>query len=194
MSVALTVVFSATGLYCLWRLMTVWRPPMETLVDVSHVVMGPAMVVMLWWPSADQTRWIQIAIFGGFAVVFLYHLAGSVTVAARAGALVHGAMNLGMVWMLVAMPILMAAGGGMATDMSMDMAGMDHGSSSLSDLVGLQAWTAMLSWVAVGLLILSAGWWLVRVFQTPGHRVLGGCHCLTCAGMATMLAVMTPAF
>ncbi|MGW6276201.1 DUF5134 domain-containing protein [Kribbella sp. NPDC055071] len=192
MSVALTVVFSATGLYCLWRLMTVRRPPMETLVDVSHVVMGPAMVVMLWWPSAGQARWIQMAIFGGFAVVFLYHLAGSVTVTARAGALVHGAMNLGMVWMLAAMPILMSSGGGMA-GMEMDMAGMDHGAVSLSDLVGIQAWTAMLSWVAVGLLIISAGWWLVRLIQTPGHRILGGCHCLTCAGMATMLALMTPA-
>ncbi|WP_328999551.1 DUF5134 domain-containing protein [Kribbella sp. NBC_00709] len=161
----LTVVFAATGLYGVWRLSTRRWQGIETVVDLSHVLMSPAMLVMLWWPMAATWQWAQIAVFAGLAVVFFYHLSGSETVPERAGAMAHAWMNLGMVWMLAAMPRLMSG----------------------------DAWATMLSWSAVGLLVLTAGWWLVHAARTPGHRTLCGCHGLSCAGMATMLALMTPA-
>jgi hypothetical protein len=164
-TVALTVVFAATGLYCVWRLAARRSQGHETVVDVSHVLMSPAMLVMLWWPMASTGKWAQIAVFGGLAILFFHHLSGSDTVPERAGAMAHAAMSLGMVWMLVAMPLLMSGG----------------------------AWTTLLSWVAVGLLAITAGWWLNRAARIPGHRVLCSCHAASCAGMATMLALMTPA-
>lgn len=182
--VALTVVFAATGLYNLWRLATARSQGFETVVDVNHVVMSPAMVVMLWWPSATGARWPQIVVFGGMALVFFHRLSGSDTVTTRAGALMHAAMNLGMVWMLITMPALMPA--------AMDMPGMEHHRGSISDLTGLDAWAALLSWVVAGLLVLATLWWAVRVARTRGHRLACGCHGLSCAGMSAMLALMIP--
>lgn len=97
-------------------------------------------------------------------------------------------MNLGMVWMLMAMPSLMPA--------TMDMPGMamghKHHRGSINDLTGLHAWAALFSWVVAGLLALATVWWLVRVARAHGHRLVCGCHGLSCAGMAAMLALMTP--
>ncbi|MEV5968085.1 DUF5134 domain-containing protein [Kribbella sp. NPDC051952] len=187
--VALTVVFAATGLYNLWRLATARSQGFETVVDVNHVVMSPAMVVMLWWPSATGARWPQVVVFGAMALVFFHRLSGSDTVPTRAGELMHAAMNLGMVWMLITMPALMPA--------VMDMPAMamvhEHRRGSINDLTGLHAWAALLSWVVAGLLALATLWWAVRVARAPGHRLACSCHGLSCAGIAAMLALMTPA-
>ncbi|RZU10231.1 uncharacterized protein DUF5134 [Kribbella rubisoli] len=164
-TIVLTAVFAATGLYGVWRLSTRRWQGIETVVDVSHALMSPAMLVMLWWPMAATGQWAQMAVFSGLAVVFFYQLSGLDTVPERAGAMAHAGMNLGMVWMLAAMPRLMSG----------------------------EPWTTMLSWSAVGLLVITAAWWLVHAARTPGHRTLCGCHGLSCAGMATMLALMTPA-
>ena len=193
-SVALTGVFAATGLYCLWRVMAGRSQGIETVADVNHVLMSPAMVVMLWWPSAGAGRWVEVTVFGGLALFFFHHLAGSVTVTARAAALMHAGMNVGMVWMLLAMPALMS-GGGMEMDGGMaGMSGHQHGAGTTTaqDLVGLQAWSALLSWVVTGLLALAAAWWLVRAIRHRGHRVQCCCHGLACAGMGAMLALMIP--
>lgn len=164
-TIVLTAVFAATGLYGVWRLSTRRWQGIETVVDVSHALMSPAMLVMLWWPMAATGQWAQMAVFSGLAVVFFYQLSGLDTIPERAGAMAHAGMNLGMVWMLAAMPRLMSG----------------------------EAWTTLLSWSAVGLLVITAVWWLVHAARTPGHRALCGCHGLSCAGMATMLALMTPA-
>jgi uncharacterized protein DUF5134 len=183
-SVGLTVVFAGVGLYCVWRLATRQGRGIEAVVDVNHVLMSPAMLVMLWWPSAPSGRWVQVALFAGMAVLFFRHLSGSVTVPVRTGALLHGGMNLAMVWMLVAMPTLMPT--------MMEMAGMeDH--QMAGQVVGMQSWTAMLSWVVAGLMLIAAGWWAVRALRAHGHRLLCGCHALTCAGMTAMLALTSPA-
>ena len=183
-AVALTVVFVATGVYGVVRLGTRRWEGMGAVVDLNHVVMSVAMVVMVWWPSFVAGRWVQIAVFAGLAVVFVQDLVGAESVTARAGALAHAAMNAGMVWMLVAMPALMAAGPGLG----MDMPGMHHGAVS----AGVQAWAAFLTWDVVGVLVLAAAWWTAEVVRSRRHRVLCCCHGLSCAAMAAMLAVMTP--
>ncbi|MEU4191828.1 DUF5134 domain-containing protein [Kribbella sp. NPDC026611] len=161
-AVALTVLFGGTGLYCLLRLVVGRRRGIETVVDVNHVVMSPAMLAMVWWPATGVALWALVALFAAGALVFLRHLASSVDVTARAGALMHAAMNFGMVWMLLAM-------------------------SSLT-----QTWTAMLSWDVVGSLALAAGWWGLRAVRSRGHRIACSCHGLATAGTATMLALMLP--
>ncbi|MGZ0145953.1 DUF5134 domain-containing protein [Kribbella sp. WER1] len=177
-AVALTVVFAASGLYCLWRVASGRGRGIETVVDVNHILMSPAMLLMLWLPSTTAVVWVQIALFAGLAVVFFRHLSISDGVVARTGALLHGGMNLGMVWMLAVGLVGVSGMAGMA-----GMSGMSHG----------HTWTGLLSWSVVGLLTLSAAWWFGRMVQTVGHRVLCCCHGLTTGGMAAMLALMTPA-
>ncbi|MDX2969202.1 DUF5134 domain-containing protein [Kribbella solani] len=188
-AVALTAIFGGTGAYCVARLATRRWAGIGTIVDLNHVAMSVAMLVMVWWPSFSGGTWPQVAVFAGVGVVFVHHLAGSETIAARAGALAHVVMNGGMVWMLVAMPALMAAGGMAGMDA---MAGMHHGGGS-DVSSGVQAWVTMLTWDVVVVLALGAAWWIVQAVRTRGHRVLCGCHGLACAGMAGMLALMTPA-
>ncbi|WP_427893411.1 DUF5134 domain-containing protein [Kribbella sp. GL6] len=178
-AIALTVVFALSGLYCLWRVAAGRGQGIETVVDVNHILMSPAMLLMLWLPSTPGITWLQIALFSALALVFFRHLAGVEGVTARTGALLHGGMNLGMVWMLAAGTVGMAAMSGMS-----GMSGMDH--------AGQQTWTGLLSWSVVGLLLLSAAWWLARVARAGGHRLLCCCHALTTGGMAAMLALMTP--
>ncbi|MGZ0147675.1 DUF5134 domain-containing protein [Kribbella sp. WER1] len=162
MNELLTVVFGTTALYCLWRLATGRGRGIDVFTDVNHVLMGAAMLAMLWWPAAGVARWLQVVLFGGAAVVFLRHLARFAEVAARAGALMHAAMNLGMVWMLTTMPM------------------------------SLRSWTGMLSWVVTASLALAAGWWVLRAARCSGHRLMCCCHALATAGTAAMLAAMNP--
>lgn len=133
------------------------------------------MVVMLWWPADGAARWVQVAVFGGATVVFFRHLAGSIEVTARTGALLHAAMNFGMVWMLIAMP----------PHAHMEMAGAHP-------VVGVQAWTALLTGVVAASLALAAAWWILHAARTPGHRILCTCHALATAGTAATLALTTP--
>lgn len=185
-SVALTAVFVASGLYCLWRVASGRGRGMDLVVDVNHVLMSPAMLLMVWWPSATGSTWVQIVAFSGLALVFFHDLSRSREVTARTAALLHGGMNLGMVWMLA---VGMSSMSGMS-DMA-DMPGMDMDHAG-GQLAGVQAWGALLSWPVAGLLALSAGWWFVRVVRVPGHRILCCCHGLASGGMAAMLALMTP--
>ncbi|MFD7154960.1 DUF5134 domain-containing protein [Kribbella sp. NPDC059898] len=173
-AIALTVVFAVSGLYCLWRVAAGRGQGIETVVDVNHVLMSPAMLLMLWLPAPPGITWVQIALFSGLALVFFRHLSTSDGVTARTGALLHGGMNLGMVWMLAVSMLGMSG-----------MAGMGH--------AGGGTWTGLLSWSVAGLLLLSAAWWFGRVIRAPGHRLLCCCHGLSTGGMAAMLALMTPA-
>ena len=182
-SVALTAVFAVSGLYCLWRVASGRGRGMDLVVDVNHVLMSPAMLLMVWWPSATGSAWVQIVAFSGLALVFFRELARAEEVPARTAALLHGGMNLGMVWMLA---VGMSSMSGMSDMPGMaEMPGMVH--------AGAQTWGALLSWPVAGLLALSAAWWFVRVVRVPGHRILCCCHGLASGGMAAMLALMTPA-
>ncbi|MEV6891639.1 DUF5134 domain-containing protein [Kribbella sp. NPDC051137] len=183
-SVALTVVFAVSGLYCLWRVASGRGRGIETVVDVNHILMSPAMLLMLWLPPAPGITWVQIALFSGLALVFFRHLSTSDGVTARTGALLHGGMNLGMVWMLA---VGLTGMSGMASMSGMGhMAGMDHGGAQ-------QTWTGLLSWSVAGLLLLSAAWWFARALRSRSHRILCCCHALATGGMAAMLALMVPA-
>jgi hypothetical protein len=144
----------------------------EAVVDVNHVLMSAAMVVMLWWPADGVARWMQVAVFGGATVVFFRQLAGSAEVTARTSALLHAAMNFGMVWMLIAMPA--------------------HDHMEMHPLAGVHTWTAMLTGVVAALLTLAAAWWLLHAVRTAGHRTLCTCHALATAGTAATLALITP--
>jgi hypothetical protein len=185
-SVALTAVFVVSGLYCLWRVAAGRGRGMDLVVDVNHVLMSPAMLLMVWWPSVTGSTWVQLVAFSGLALVFFRDMSRAHEVSARTAALLHGGMNLGMVWMLA---VGMSSMSGMP-DMA-EMAGMDM--DHTGHLTGAEAWGALLSWPIAGLLALSAGWWFVRAVRVPGHRILCCCHGMAAGGMAAMVALMTPA-
>lgn len=197
-AVALTVIFSVTGVYCLWRWVSRYtvrrtdREPAELLVDLNHVVMSVAMVVMVWWPAGTAGRWVQVGIFAVLGLAFGAQLSRAGSASERAGGLTHLVMDAAMVWMLAAMPQLMA--GMTSAGPGMDMPGMSMpGEDSISaGVAATPIWAGTVNWVAVGALALAAGWWVVSAIRSAGHRVHCSCHGLMGVGMGLMLVAMHP--
>lgn len=109
-----------------------------------------------------------------------------------------------MVWMLLAMPLLMAHqmigdahGDGHASGGSQNAGhrrGHDHGYSGGSDMTQAMAqtpdWATAINWVAITLSAIAAAWWLalhVRSRRIGIHKL---CHAVMGLGMAGMLALM----
>jgi hypothetical protein len=99
---ALTVLFSGTAL---WFLVGCARPracTSDRLTRGSHVLMGVAMVAMIW--GTDLPVWLQVAYFGAVTLWF----AGLATLPDRTEGLRdthHALMGAAMVWMVVTMSI-----------------------------------------------------------------------------------------
>jgi hypothetical protein len=191
-SVILTVLFAVTGGYSLWR----WgdavstrdsRTAAEAVVDLNHVLMSAAMVIMVWWPSGPVGGLVQIAAFGMFAVIMMLHLTTGDR-RHRWSSAAHVIMNAAMIWMLAVMPLLMPH----AAD------GQHHGRAQHSDPAGpvtasaaaVGVWAEVISWLAVGLMMATAVWWTIRAIRTSAERAHFCCHAAMGAGMATMIAAM----
>lgn len=213
-SVLLTAVFSLTGIYSLMRLarhtsqptlkpalrsagrpgqpVRAPRPGSEHVIDLNHVVMSVAMVVMVWWPSGPVGTAVQIAVFAAFTAVFglgaLTRTTGA-THLGRLGAAAHASMNAAMIWMLAVMPLLMA---GMPGPGTASMPGMDMGTGAAgAGGTRVPNWAQDVSWAAVALMVAVAGWWLVHAVRADRDRPHLCCHAAMGTGMAVMLAVMT---
>ncbi|MEV4320158.1 DUF5134 domain-containing protein [Actinocrispum sp. NPDC049592] len=98
----LTIVFTGTAL---WFLVGCARPracTSERVTSVAHVVMGLAMVAMVW--NTGLPAWLQVAFFASATVWF----AGLATVPHQAPdfrSLHHALMAAAMVWMVVSMSL-----------------------------------------------------------------------------------------
>jgi hypothetical protein len=191
-SVILTVLFAVTGGYSLWR----WgdavstrgsRTDAEAVVDLNHVLMSAAMVIMVWWPSGTVGVLIQIAAFGVFAVIMMLHLTAGDR-RHRWSSAAHVIMNTAMIWMLAVMPLLMphTAGG-------QHRSGAHHSDSAgpvTTSAAAIPLWAELISWLAVGLLVATAVWWTIRAIRTSTERAHFCCHAAMGAGMATMIGAM----
>jgi hypothetical protein len=98
-------------------------------------------------------------------------------------------MNLAMVWMLAAMPLLMGPMGGETSG-----GHSHHGSGEAMPMpmgsTAIPGWVQAVSWVAVVVLVAVAVWWLVRAVRVDRDRSHLCCHGVMSVGMALMLAVM----
>jgi hypothetical protein len=190
--VILTVLFAVTGAYSLWR----WgdavstrasRADAEAVVDLNHVLMSAAMVIMVWWPSGTVGVLIQIAAFGVFAVIMVLHpTAGDRR--HRWSSAAHVIMNAAMIWMLAVMPLLMphAAGGQHHSGGHHS----DSAGSAATSATAIPVWAEVISWLAVGLVVSTAVWWTVRAIRTSSERAHFCCQAAMGAGMATMIGAM----
>lgn len=202
-SFALTAIFLATAILCALHLAQTrgaaaapmnpharHESAISTAVHVNHLVMSLAMLLMVWRPVGTAGTWVQVAIFTLFGALMLSGIFAEVSVSERISLSSHTSLNVTMIWMLLAMPMLMAH----PRDGSGDVHAAHHGGAS-ADPASIQtvtapAWASGVNWAAIGVSGLVAVWWAVRLLREPGHRVHAACHLLMAAGMSLMLALM----
>ncbi|MFS2243016.1 MULTISPECIES: DUF5134 domain-containing protein [unclassified Microbacterium] len=192
----LTVVFFATGLICLGDLIArrIRRPARtedladEELIDINHAVMSAAMILMTWVTVLDAVTWAQIALFAIFALALLPALARAHGFPHRVELVGHVVLNAAMIWMLAAMPLLMA-GMDMGGDGGSAHAG-HHGGGDEMGLMATPVWADVVNTAFIVACTLGAAWWLYRAAVARGHRMHALCHALMAAGMGAMLWLM----
>lgn len=192
----LTVVFLVTGLICLGDLIArrIGRPARtegladEELIDINHAVMSAAMILMTWVAVLDAVTWAQIALFAIFAFALLPALTRAHGFPHRAELVGHIVLNAAMIWMLAAMPLLMA-GMDMGGDGGSAHAG-HHGGGDEMALMATPVWADVVNVAFIVACTVGALWWLYRAAAVRGHRMHALCHALMAAGMGTMLWLM----
>lgn len=198
-NVGLTIAFAITGFYCLIHLISsrfgvaarhTRSLTDDEVVDVDHVIMSLAMVVMTWLMVDDVLLWAQVALFAVLTLSFLPNMKRARGTAARVDISGHMLLNLAMIWMLAAMPLLMAG-----MDHGTSSGGAGHGSHGGGDtegaLVATPGWVDGVNAGFIAVCGVAAVWWIARVAVSKGrHRWHSGCHALMAAAMAVMLKVM----
>lgn len=196
-NLVLTVAFVYTGLVCVGYLVAAAVPGRrtrhttahDTVVHLDHAVMSAGMILMAWIP-VTVLPWLQIAVFTGFGLVLLAMSIRAREARIRIDLAGHVVLNAAMVWMVAAMPLLMA---------DMSMGGMGTGEMPMGDMpMDGTGMAAMITppWVdAVNLVfvVLSAGvalWQVYRFVTVRHHRLHASCHAVMGAGMAAMLVLM----
>ena len=201
--VVFTIVFAVTGLYSLVRfaaLVSGAAADGDRVAELAHLMMSIAMIAMTWEFSGgpDTTSGIlQIVVFGVLGLWFLVRIAGPDHGHGRGETAYHLVVAAAMVWMVAAMPVLMggsgtrmdtSAGGGSHGDhgsmTGTGMTGMDSanvaGGMDTGDMGGPPAWTRVITFVFVVLLVGAMALWSSRLFRPvtaqafpPGEQSTG---------------------
>lgn len=190
----LTVLFVATGGWCAVDLV-IHRARLRTqdgtiaqhaIIAINHLVMSAAMLLMIWVATiVDAATWAQVAVFAIFSVALLPGIVGRVGAAHRISLLGHVSMNAAMIWMLLAMPLLMAG---------MTMGGGDapahHGGGMTALPTSTPVWADIVNWAFVAVSAVAALWWTYELLRSRGRHLHLLCHAGMAAGMGLMLVVM----
>lgn len=193
-NIVLTIAFVFSGVVCLSYLVIDRLPGRhghsdvltDTAVNVNHAVMSVGMIIMAWIPVTVAGE-LQTVVFSLFGLVFLALLWRVRGATARIDLIGHVVLNAAMVWMIVAMPLLMA-------EMMAGMPGdMPTGAASTGDMAmaaGTPAWVDAVNLVFVVLSAAVGAWQLYRLASSRHHRVHAACHAVMALGMAAMLVLM----
>lgn len=190
----LTVLFTVTGLWCAIDLVvdrarlrtTEGAVTQHAVVDINHLVMSAAMILMIWVTVIDVVTWAQVAIFALFALALVpgvFNGEGSLQLISAIG---HIALNAAMIWMLLAMPLLMA---GMTMGEG-DSSGHHHGGDAATMPMSTPVWADVINVFFVAVSAAAAVWWIVTLIRTRGRHLHDLCYAGMAAGMAVMLLVM----
>ena len=191
----LTLTFSFTALVCVGALIMHRSRSRASgagmsdgeLIDVNHAVMSVAMIAMTWVSVIDVLTWAQVALFAILTLGFLPGFSRAGSRAARFDLGSHIALNVAMIWMLLAMPLLMAG----IMDHSAGSAHAGHGAETGGDmLMATPAWADIVNALFIALSAAAAFWWLARLLTRPTHRLHTLCHTAMAAGMSGMLVLM----
>jgi Domain of unknown function (DUF5134) len=171
LSVALTVLFALSGGYSLLRWASLRAGVAghhgDPVAELSHLLMSLGMIAMVWAYGGSTGNAVQLVAYLALSGYFLTRLRRG-GVAGHPGCPAPGfhlLMSGSMVWMVAAMPLLMAgmtmgSGGGMQMD-GMTMGG-DTGPATPS-VTTTPGWAVALTWVFIAGLVAGAGFWLRRV-------------------------------
>ncbi|NGN96052.1 DUF5134 domain-containing protein [Nocardioides sp. KC13] len=156
------------------------------VLHVNHAAMSAAMIAMIWVIAWGVAVWAQVALFALLAVALLPALRRAGDRARRADLVGHLALNAAMIWMLAAMPVLMA--GTHATSVE-GHAG--HGGAAAPTPAGhAPGWAVAVNAVFIAVCVAGLFWWLLRATAVRRHRLPAAAHGLMAAGMGAMLVLM----
>ncbi|MFG1638162.1 DUF5134 domain-containing protein [Pseudonocardia alni] len=170
---ALTAVFAATGFYALARwaaAVSERRSAAHRTAELAHLLMSAAMVVMTWTWYGSAGLWTQIVLFSVLGAFFLVTASRGVPCgpSGRVAGAAHALMAAAMVWMLAAMPLIMAspaeaAGGGGAHAHHGGGAAMDM--SGTARAAGPAGWAIAVTVTLCAVLLAAAGYWGARALS-----------------------------
>ncbi|SDJ86661.1 protein of unknown function [Nocardioides sp. YR527] len=182
----LTVAFLLTGTAGIWTLVVCPPSVGKTVLHVNHTVMSAAMILMIWVILGDIAVWTQVALFSLLSLTLVPALVRAGGRARRTDLAGHLALNVAMIWMLVAMPLLMT---GAPSEGSGAHAGhTGHaGAAALAPAVRGPDWAIVVNSLFVAVCVAGALWWLLRAAAGREHRLPAIGHGLMAAGMGTML-------
>lgn len=193
----LTIAFVFTGVVCVGSFAARHRsaargPDLsdEDVVDLSHGIMSAAMILMIWVVTSGVVTWAQIGVFAVLAVGLLLGYRSARAGAHRTDLAVHVLLNVAMIWMLAAMPLLMAGmtpGGSSGHGAHAEHGG---GGSGMAIPTSTPSWVEVVNFAFVALCAAGALWWVYRLVTAHGHRLHTVCHVVMAAGMGTMLVLM----
>lgn len=194
--IILTAVFAFTGAVCLGHLIAHRARGLDDrselsrgeLVDINHGVMSLGMILMIWVSVQDVVTWAEIALFAILALSLLPGFRSRTSATLRIDIIGHIFLDLAMIWMLAAMPLLMA-GMGMRSGGHAGHEG--HGGGGEGEmLAATPEWADLVNSAFVVVCAVAALWWIYRVSTSPGHRLHATCHAVMAAGMGVMLVLM----
>jgi hypothetical protein len=191
----LTIAFSFTAIVCLRVLVqhrTGSRSRHEGLTDMglihlNHGLMSIAMIVMVWVYVIDAVTWAQVALFGVLALSLIPLFGRTKKLAGKVDLVGHIVMDVAMIWMLAAMPLLMA--GVMGGESDSAHAG-HHGGVTGEMISATPVWADLVNMMFIIASAAATLWWLWRFFAVRGHRLHSLCHTVMAAGMGLMLFLM----
>jgi hypothetical protein len=174
--VALTVLFALSGGYSLLRWASLRAGVAghhgDQVAELSHLLMSLGMIAMVWAYGGGTGDAVQLIAYLALSGYFLTRLLrGRATGHPGCPAPgFHLLMSGSMVWMVAAMPLLMAGSvagpsGGMQMD-GMTMGGADTGLDA-RPVTATPGWAIALTWVFIAGLVLGAGFWLRRALPAP---------------------------
>ncbi|MBC7275703.1 DUF5134 domain-containing protein [Nocardioides sp.] len=182
----LTVAFVLTGTAGIWILVVCPPSGAETVLHLNHAVMSAAMILMIWVIVSDVAVWAQVALFTVLALALLPALRRASDGARRADLVGHLALNAAMIWMLAAMPLLMA---------DVHPGGLEghagHGSAAaIGAAADTPGWAITVNSLFVAVCAAGVVWWLVQAAAVRTHRLPAIGHGLMAGGMGTMLFLL----
>ncbi|MEJ1089938.1 DUF5134 domain-containing protein [Microbacterium sp. Mu-80] len=162
----------------------------EILIGLNHFLMSAAMIWMTWSMESELALWAQAGLFAVLTIMLLPLLRRTKSAAQRIDLIGHVLLNAAMIWMLAAMPLLMA---GMGMSHAPE-AGMTTGHETVADagltMMSTPAWADAINACFVALSVAAFGWWAYRFITSRHHRLHVACHAVMAAGMAAMLLLM----
>lgn len=161
------------------------------LVDINHSVMSLAMVLMIWVSLGDVAVWTQVVLFGALGLSLVPELRRAAPSAWRIDLFGHVMLDAAMMWMLAAMPLLMAGMGGMGAGGGAHAGHAEHSEGAMNMSMQTPGWADAVNAGFVLLCAVGVLWWSWRgATARRGHRLHVLRHAMMAAGMGLMLVLM----